>query len=102
MATSAKVVLVTGCSSGIGLATAILLAKDENQRFYVYATVRNKRNAEDLETAAKDLLGKTLFIKELDVTSVALINEVVDDIISERGRIDVLGELPNNVISFCV
>lgn len=29
-----KVVLITGCSSGIGLCIASLLAKDEQQRYY--------------------------------------------------------------------
>ncbi|KAI4881868.1 hypothetical protein NFI96_008271, partial [Prochilodus magdalenae] len=29
-----KVVLITGCSSGIGLKIAVLLAKDENQRYH--------------------------------------------------------------------
>lgn len=30
---SQKVVLITGCSSGIGLAIAVLMAKDERKRF---------------------------------------------------------------------
>ena len=33
------VILVTGCSSGIGLKTAVKLAKDGDKRFKVYATL---------------------------------------------------------------
>jgi len=29
-----KVVLITGCSSGIGLRIAVLLARDENKRYH--------------------------------------------------------------------
>ncbi|CDQ95769.1 unnamed protein product [Oncorhynchus mykiss] len=29
-----KVVLITGCSSGIGLRMAVMLAKDEKQRYH--------------------------------------------------------------------
>lgn len=38
---AAKVVLITGSSSSIGLATAVLLAYDTEKRFKVYATMRN-------------------------------------------------------------
>ncbi|GAA6088571.1 retinol dehydrogenase 8a isoform X1, partial [Tachysurus ichikawai] len=31
---SQRVVLITGCSSGIGLRIAVLLAKDEQKRYY--------------------------------------------------------------------
>lgn len=36
-----KVVIISGSSSGIGLASALILAKDIKKRFRVYATMRN-------------------------------------------------------------
>ena len=38
---ASQIVLISGCSSGIGLATAVFLAKDAEKRFKVYATMRN-------------------------------------------------------------
>ena len=36
-----QIVLISGCSSDIGLAVAVLLAKDAEKRFKLYATMRN-------------------------------------------------------------
>lgn len=85
-----KVVLVTGCSSGIGLDTAVSLAKDADKRFKVYATMRNLGKKGDLEKDGSEVLGKTLFIHKLDVTSDDDINKVVDELLAKEGRIDVL------------
>eukprot|EP00112_Aurelia_sp_Birch-Aquarium-sp1_P018746 Seg4521.1 transcript_id=Seg4521.1/GoldUCD/mRNA.D3Y31 product="Retinol dehydrogenase 8" protein_id=Seg4521.1/GoldUCD/D3Y31 len=87
---SQKIVLITGCSTGIGLATAILLAKDNDRRFKVYATMRNLAKTEMLENAAGKLLNHTLIIKQLDVISDEQINDVVDEISSQEGKIDIL------------
>ena len=46
---SLQIVLISGCSSGIGLATAVLLAKDAEKRFKVYATMRNLAKKGQLE-----------------------------------------------------
>uniref|UniRef100_A0A4W3HF68 NADP-retinol dehydrogenase n=1 Tax=Callorhinchus milii TaxID=7868 RepID=A0A4W3HF68_CALMI len=62
-----KTVLIAGCSSGIGLALAIKLAKDNEKRFMVYATMRNLDKRRDLVEASGNTLGKTLDIKQLDV-----------------------------------
>ncbi|XP_040291771.1 retinol dehydrogenase 8-like [Bufo bufo] len=83
-----RTALITGCSSGIGLALAVKLAQDEQQRFKVIATMRNLEKREALEKAAGDTLNKTLEIKELDVRSERSIRDCVDSI-PER-RIDIL------------
>ncbi|XP_022084064.1 retinol dehydrogenase 8-like [Acanthaster planci] len=85
-----KVVLITGCSTGIGLATAVYLAKEKQHEFKVYATMRNLGSKGGLEAAAGDTLDKTLFIRKLDVTKEDTISSVVDEILRENGRIDVL------------
>ncbi|KAG9483144.1 retinol dehydrogenase 8-like [Eleutherodactylus coqui] len=75
-----KNVLVTGCSSGIGLAIAARLAKDEQKRFKVYATMRNLSKQEALVQAAEECVGETLEIKQLDVCSEESIKDCVNDI----------------------
>lgn len=96
---SPRIVFITGCSTGIGLATAVVLASDADKRFKVYATMRNLGKKAALEEAAGKTLGESLFIKELDVCSEEAVNSLVKEIESEEGRIDVLGEcvikLPN-------
>ncbi|KFP76206.1 Retinol dehydrogenase 8, partial [Acanthisitta chloris] len=82
-------VLITGCSSGIGLALAVKMAKDEQERFKVYATMRNLAKKEPLEEAAGHRLGKTLEIKQLDVCDEQSIKTCVNSIPDRR--IDVLG-----------
>ena len=60
---------MTGCSSGIRLASAVHLAKDDEKRFKVYATMRNLSSKEKLEEEAEGCVGDTLFIKQLDACS---------------------------------
>ncbi|TDH03051.1 hypothetical protein EPR50_G00159010 [Perca flavescens] len=81
-------VLVTGCSSGIGLAVAARLAKDELRRFKVVATMRDLRKRRPLEKAAGDSLNKTLEIKQLDACCEASIRECVNSLPDRR--VDVL------------
>ncbi|XP_061744558.1 retinol dehydrogenase 8 isoform X1 [Nerophis ophidion] len=83
-----KAVLITGCSSGIGLSLATRIAKDEKKRFMVYATMRNLGKGEALVEAAGRSLGRTLEIKQLDVCDEASIKACVDSL-PER-RVDVL------------
>ena len=90
---SPRVVLITGCSTGIGLSTAAILAADADKRFKVYATMRNLEKKSALEEAAGRHLEETLFIKALDVCSEASVSSLVTEIESVEGRIDVLGEL---------
>ncbi|MCJ8748262.1 hypothetical protein PDJAM_G00163000 [Pangasius djambal] len=83
-----KVVLITGCSSGIGLCIATLLAKDEHQRYYVIATMRDLKKKDRLLEAVGDAYGKTLSLLTLDVCSDESVSECINSI---KGRhIDIL------------
>lgn len=79
-----KVVLITGCSSGLGYETAIWLS---SQGHKVYATMRNLEKKKRLEDAAK---GMSLTICELDVEKPDTIAKCIDEILQEEGRLDVL------------
>lgn len=82
----AKTVLITGCSTGLGVALAIAAAKQGDK---VYATMRNLGKRDALDAAAKDA-GVELEVRKLDVQHMDSITAVVDEIIAEDGRIDVL------------
>ncbi|XP_040586041.1 retinol dehydrogenase 8 isoform X1 [Mesocricetus auratus] len=95
MASQPRRVLISGCSSGIGLELAVLLAQDPRQRYQVVATMRDLGKKESLEAAAGDTLGKTLSIAQLDVCS----DESVANCLSriEGQPVDVLGVMFNDV-----
>ncbi len=81
-----SVALVTGSSSGIGLETALSLARDGYQTF---ASMRDLSKSEELENAAKKE-GLEIRIVELDVDKEESIVSAIGKINSEVGRIDVL------------
>ncbi|XP_006631542.2 retinol dehydrogenase 8a [Lepisosteus oculatus] len=83
-----RVVLITGCSSGIGLRLAVLLAQDAKKRYYVVATMRDLRKKGRLEEEAGDTLNKTLTIRALDVCSDESVTQCLDGI--QDRRVDVL------------
>ncbi|KAL0992786.1 hypothetical protein UPYG_G00098380 [Umbra pygmaea] len=62
------VVLITGCSSGIGLSLAVRLASDPAKTYKVYATMRNLAKKERLLDCVKGLHKDTLDILQMDVT----------------------------------
>lgn len=80
MSSKKELVLITGCSSGIGRALALAFAA---QSFQVVATARR------LESI-KDLGSPEIVCLELDVTKPASIAAAVQQIISNFGRIDYL------------
>ncbi|HIV56653.1 MAG TPA: SDR family oxidoreductase [Candidatus Stackebrandtia faecavium] len=78
--------VITGCSSGIGLGTAILAA----QRGYrVIATMRDLGRADALREAAQ-AAGVTVDVQQLDVTDEQSIARCMDEVIAAHQRIDVL------------
>uniref|UniRef100_A0A673J5L5 Retinol dehydrogenase 8-like n=1 Tax=Sinocyclocheilus rhinocerous TaxID=307959 RepID=A0A673J5L5_9TELE len=83
-----KAVLVTGCSSGIGLAIAVMLARDEMKRYYVIATMRDLKRKDKLVEAAGDAYGKTLSLLTLDVCSDESVKQCVDSV--KDRHIDIL------------
>ena len=85
-----QIVLISGCSSGIGLVTAVLLAKDAEKRFKVYATMRNLARKGQLEEEGKEYLGDTLIIKQMDVSSDESVKNAVQEVLDTEGKIDVL------------
>ena len=80
------VVLITGCSSGIGLAAAVAFARDGAT---VVATMRNLDRSGELRAA---LLAAAVNadIVQLDVTDDASVAVAVDSVVAEHGRIDVV------------
>ena len=79
------IALVTGASSGLGFETSLMLEKG----FQVYATMRNLENQMNLKIEATKR-NVDLTILELDVTKLDSIKSVVEFIIQEEGRIDIL------------
>ncbi|HTR02800.1 MAG TPA: SDR family NAD(P)-dependent oxidoreductase, partial [Thermoanaerobaculia bacterium] len=78
---SGRVILVTGCSSGIGRATALEAAARGHQ---VFATARNRHDLAELERRENF---ETL---ALDVTDDASIRTAVAAVLSRAGRLDAL------------
>ncbi len=83
-----KVAVVTGSSSGIGLLTAIEFAQNG---YRVIATMRDLQRRERLEDAAQKAgVHDRIEVRQLDVTDHGAMPAVIDDIVRDHGRIDVL------------
>ncbi len=87
-----RVVIITGCSSGIGLDTAVLLAKNVDKKYKVYACMRNIAKKDKLIEKAGDCVDKTLFVLEMDVKSESSVNAAIKHVLDTDGRVDVLGK----------
>lgn len=79
-----KTVLITGATSGMGKATALLLAQ---QGYTVYAGARN--GSQELTDEAEKL-GVKVNIVALDVQNTASIQQAVQHVIAHEGKIDAL------------
>lgn len=85
-----KVAIVTGCSSGIGLETSKILAKNG---FYTYATMRNTDKIQETDRSIRENSGGDnlpLQIIRLDVNDDTSVHNAIDTILSERKTIDIL------------
>ena len=77
---ASRAVLITGCSSGIGAATAARLAADG---WNVYATARKPETLTELEAAGCHTLA-------LDVTDETSMSAAVDHVVNAEGAVGVL------------
>ena len=81
-----QVVVITGASSGVGLATAIAAAE---AGCTAVATVRDPQRAHALrEAAAKAQIN--IDVVRLDVTEPSSVTACIDDVVARHGRIDAL------------
>ncbi|MFE1765415.1 SDR family oxidoreductase [Streptomyces angustmyceticus] len=81
---SSKVVLITGTSSGIGLAAAVAAARAGWQ---VVATLRDPGRADALRAAAAEA-GVEVDVRRLDVTDEASVAAAIDGVVADHGRLD--------------
>lgn len=104
VASPSKVVLITGTSSGIGLAAAVAAAQAGWQ---VVATLRDTGRAGALREAAAEA-GVELDVRRLDVTDEDSVAAAIDGVIADHGRLDAvinnagaghLGTLENETVA---
>ncbi len=83
---SGKVVLISGCSSGFGLITAVQAAKAGHR---VFATMRDVGKRQEIDRAAS-AAKVTVDVRALDVDKAESIQTCVDGVLRDAGQIDVL------------
>ncbi|HEY5464486.1 MAG TPA: SDR family oxidoreductase [Hanamia sp.] len=79
-------IIITGTSTGIGFATAVLLAKNKHT---VFATMRNPSQNTRLQDLA-DKKNLPIIILPLDVTKDSSVKNAVAQVLEYTGKIDVL------------
>jgi NAD(P)-dependent dehydrogenase (short-subunit alcohol dehydrogenase family) len=86
MSINYKVAVVTGSSSGIGLETSLVLARNN---FHTYATMRSPERGTKMRAIQS---GENLPIEiiQLDVASDKSVTNAIESIVSKSGKIDVL------------
>src|SRR6476660_8204621 len=81
-----RIVVVTGASSGVGLATAVAAAR---AGFTAVGTVRDRRGEDALRSAARDA-GVAVDVRRLEVTDQASVDTCVQGVVDTYGRVDAL------------
>src|SRR5947209_19951500 len=82
------IALITGCSSGFGLLTAVDMAK---AGFRVVATMRDlSRNPRFIQAVAEAGVADRVELRRLDITEFESLPAIIADIVKTHGRIDVL------------
>jgi len=81
-----QVALITGCSSGIGYETALMLGRNG---FRTFATMRNTKKSDSLQEVIRKE-GLDVSIRQLDVNDDASIENTINNIKNEANRIDIL------------
>ncbi|MEV7244357.1 SDR family NAD(P)-dependent oxidoreductase [Streptomyces sp. NPDC093248] len=84
MSATPRTVLITGTSSGIGLAAAVAAAR---AGWRTVATLRDTTRADALRKAAVEA-GVELDIRRLDVTDEDSVTAAIDGVIADYGRLD--------------
>ncbi len=79
-------IIITGCSSGIGFATAVMLAKNKH---VVFATMRHPSQHQELQDIA-DNKNLPIIILPLDVTKDNSIKNAISQVLFYTDKIDVL------------
>lgn len=80
------VILITGCSSGIGMLSALEFAR---RGYRVYASIRTLDNGGYLRTAAQTER-LAVEIIQLDVTDEASVRQAVAQVLEREGRVDIV------------
>lgn len=100
-----RTVLITGTSSGIGLATAARLARDPQSRYMVIATMRDPRRSAALEAAVGSALGRTLRVERLDVNCEKSVRECMEvygesvDVLVNNAGVGAVGPLEGTAMA---
>jgi len=81
-----KVAVITGSSSGIGLETALILARNG---YTTYATMRSLHKDTSIKAVVQNE-NLPIMVVQLDVTDDTSVKNTRDHILSEAGRIDIL------------